>query len=64
LPGGVLVKAAPGPSELERIFDRQLAAYPNLTIQTRAEFESQQKANINQLLGLVYVLLALAVGSR
>ncbi|MBV9603616.1 MAG: ABC transporter permease [Solirubrobacterales bacterium] len=61
LPGGVLVKAAPGVSGLGAQLNQRLAAYPNLTIQTRAQFESQQKANINQLLGLVYVLLALAV---
>jgi putative ABC transport system permease protein len=61
LPGGVLIKTAPGTHNFGRTLDRELAAYPNLTIQTRAQFESQQKANINQLLGLVYVLLALAV---
>jgi putative ABC transport system permease protein len=38
-----------------------LKAYPNLTIQTRAEFEKSQQASVDQLLGLVYVLLALAV---
>jgi putative ABC transport system permease protein len=61
LPGGVLVKTAPGAGNFESTLNRRLAAYPNLTIQTRAQFESQQKANINQLLGLIYVLLALAV---
>jgi putative ABC transport system permease protein len=61
LPGGVLVKTAPGAADFQSTLNRRLASYPNLTIQTRAEFESQQKANINQLLGLVYVLLALAV---
>lgn len=61
LPGGVLIKAAPGARDFEGSLNRRLAAYPNLTVQTRAQFESQQKANINQLLGLVYVLLALAV---
>ena len=61
LPDSVLVKTAPGVRGFQAALNRRLAAYPNLTIQTRAEFESQQKANINQLLGLVYVLLALAV---
>ena len=61
LPGGVLVKTAPGAGSFESTLNRRLAAYPNVSIQTRAQFESQQKANINQLLGLVYVLLALAV---
>jgi putative ABC transport system permease protein len=35
--------------------------YPNLTIQTRAAFEKSQQEQVNQLLGLVYALLALAV---
>ena len=35
--------------------------YPNLKIQTRAAFEKSQQAQVNQLLGLVYVLLALAI---
>jgi putative ABC transport system permease protein len=61
LPGGVLIKTAPGVRAFENLLDRRLAAYPNLTIQTRSQFESQQKASIHQLLGLVYVLLALAV---
>ena len=38
-----------------------LTPYPNLTVQTQAEFEKTQQAQVNQLLGLVYVLLALAV---
>jgi putative ABC transport system permease protein len=61
LPGAVLIKTALGIRGFEGSLNRRLAAYPNLTVQTRAQFESQQKSNINQLLGLVYVLLALAV---
>ncbi len=38
-----------------------LRAYPNLKIQTRAGFEKSQRAQVNQLLALVYALLALAV---
>ncbi len=38
-----------------------LAPYPNLQVQTRAQFEQAQTANVNQILGLVYALLALAV---
>ena len=34
---------------------------PNLKIQTRAQFEKSQQQQVNQLLGLVYALLALAV---
>ncbi len=35
--------------------------YPNLQIQTRAQFEKSQQQQVDQLLGLVYALLALAV---
>jgi len=38
-----------------------LRGYPNLTVQTRTEFEKTQQASIDQLLGLVYALLALAI---
>ena len=38
-----------------------LAAYPNVQVQTRAQFEQSQISSVNQLLGLVYALLALAV---
>jgi putative ABC transport system permease protein len=61
LPDGVLISTAPGTRDFERTLDRALAAYPNLTSQSRAEFESTQEHDVNQLLGLVYVLLALAV---
>jgi putative ABC transport system permease protein len=40
---------------------RALAAYPNAQVQTRAQFEQAQTASVNQVLGLVYALLALAV---
>ena len=35
--------------------------YPTVQVQTRAQFESSQISGVNQLLGLVYALLALAV---
>ena len=38
-----------------------LAPYPNVQVQTRAQYEQAQTASVNQLLGLVYALLALAV---
>jgi putative ABC transport system permease protein len=38
-----------------------LAPYPNLQVQTRAQFDQAQAASVNQILGLVYALLALAV---
>ena len=40
---------------------KALAVYPNAQVQTRAQFEQAQVASVNQLLGLVYALLALAV---
>ncbi|HVY11865.1 MAG TPA: FtsX-like permease family protein [Mycobacteriales bacterium] len=38
-----------------------LAAFPNVQVQTREEFQKSQKDQVNQLLGLIYALLALAV---
>ena len=35
--------------------------YPNVGVQTRAQYEASQVAKVNQLLGIVYALLALAV---
>lgn len=61
LPSAVLVAAAAGTSGFEGALNRALASYPNLSVQTRAQFERSQKASIDQLLGLIYVLLALAV---
>jgi putative ABC transport system permease protein len=57
----VLVRTAPGTRHFGATLNRALAAYPNLTIDTRAQFEAAQQGSVNQLLGLVYVLLALAV---
>jgi putative ABC transport system permease protein len=37
------------------------STYPNLQVQTRAAFEASERKQVNQLLGLVYALLALAV---
>ena len=38
-----------------------MAPFPNVQVQTRAQFEQTQVSAVNQLLGLVYALLALAV---
>jgi putative ABC transport system permease protein len=38
-----------------------LRGFPNLNVQTRAEFVKTQQASIDQLLGLIYALLALAI---
>jgi putative ABC transport system permease protein len=56
-PVAVLIRTAAGPSTV----DAALNAYPNLLVQTRAQFEKAEQNSVNQLLGLVYVLLALAV---
>jgi putative ABC transport system permease protein len=37
------------------------SAYPNIKIQTRPSSRKSQQAQVEQLLGLVYALLALAV---
>jgi putative ABC transport system permease protein len=57
-PGGLLVSGSPG---LEGAFNSALSAYPDLDIRTRAQFERDEQNSVNQLLGLIYVLLALAV---
>ena len=60
LPVAVLLRTD-GSGSVGAGVNHALAAYPNLTIQTRAQFEKTQQAQVNQLLGLVYALLALAV---
>ncbi len=60
LPVAVLLQSSNGPT-ITGAVNRGLSAYPNLKIQTRAEFEKSQQQQVNQLLGLVYALLALAV---
>lgn len=57
----VLISTAPGTRNFEATLNRALSAYPNLSIQSRAQFESSEQHSVNQLLGLVYVLLALAI---
>jgi putative ABC transport system permease protein len=60
LPIAVLLKTD-GSSATEQAVKHALAGYPNLKIQTTAEFQQSQRAQINQLLGLIYALLGLAV---
>ena len=50
-----------GSGAVDQAVTSALAPYPNLQVQTRAQFEQAQVASVNQILGLVYVLLALAV---
>ncbi len=60
LPGAVLLKTDPN-AAAERAVHRLLAPYPTVQVQTLAQFEKAQVASVNQLLGLIYALLALAV---
>jgi putative ABC transport system permease protein len=62
LPVAVLIRTATGASASGKAaIEAGLSAYPNIKIQTQAEFKHSQQQQVNQLLGLVYVLLALAV---
>ena len=61
LPIGVLLSTAPGARDLDPALNRALLPYANVSFKTRAQFEASQQDSVNQLLGLVYVLLALAV---
>lgn len=49
------------PAEARKAVERVTAAYPNAKLRDQTEFKQAQAAQINQLLGLIYVLLALAV---
>jgi putative ABC transport system permease protein len=51
------VSAAAGRSAIEHV----LAAYPNATLLDRTEYKHEQEAQIDQLLGLMYGLLGLAL---
>jgi putative ABC transport system permease protein len=61
LPTGVLLATAPGAGNLGPALNRVLQPYANVGYKTRAQFEQSQQNKVNQELGLVYVLLALAV---
>ncbi len=60
LPVAVLLRTDGSPTA-EAAVTHALSGYPNLKVQTKAQFEQSQRAQVNQLLGLVYALLALAV---
>ena len=59
-PLAVLLKTDGSTGVAQRV-SAALRGYPNLKVQTRAAFEKSQQAQVNQLLGLIYALLALAV---
>ena len=58
-PGGLLLRT--NGAAADSAVTKALAPYPNLQVQTRAQFEQAQVSSVNQLLGLVYALLGLAV---
>jgi len=60
LPTAVLLKTDGSPG-VQNAVEHALTSYPNVEVQSRAQFEASQTAAVNQLLGLVYALLALAV---
>jgi putative ABC transport system permease protein len=59
-PGAVLVRTD-GSSAAQSAVAKALTPYPDAQVQTRAQFEATAVKSVNQLLGLVYALLALAV---
>ena len=60
-PPAALLLRTNGSGTVDTAVTRALAPYPNAQVQTRTQFEQTQTAAVNQLLGLVYALLALAV---
>ncbi|HTT90869.1 MAG TPA: FtsX-like permease family protein, partial [Acidimicrobiales bacterium] len=58
-PGAVLLRTS-GPN-VENEVTKAVAGYSNVKVQSRAQFEQAETNQINQTLGLIYVLLALAV---
>jgi putative ABC transport system permease protein len=61
LPVAVLVKTVNESAGTAKAITSGLHAYPGLKIQTRGGFEKSERAQVNELLGLIYALLALAV---
>ena len=59
-PGAVLLRTDGSPG-VETAVSNALTPYADVQVQTRAQFEQGQAASVNQLLRLVYALLALAV---
>ncbi len=58
---GALLLSTNGSTSVNNAVTNALAPFPNIQVQTRAQFEQAQVSSVNQLLGLVYALLALAV---
>ena len=49
------------PAQARTAIERETGAYPNTKLQDQTQFKEAQAAQINQMLGLIYVMLALAV---
>jgi putative ABC transport system permease protein len=60
-PPGALLLSTGGSTAVDNAVTNALASFPNVQVQTRAQYEQSQVSIINKILGLVYVLLALAV---
>jgi putative ABC transport system permease protein len=60
-PPGALLLRTTGGTSVNNAVTNALAPFPNIQVQTKAQFEATQVSSVNQLLGLVYALLALAV---
>jgi putative ABC transport system permease protein len=59
-PGGLLLDTH-GSAAVDNAVTNAMAPYPNVQVQTRAQYEQAQVGTINKIINLVYVLLALAV---
>jgi putative ABC transport system permease protein len=60
-PPGALLLRTNGSTAVDNAVTNALAPFPNVQVQTRAQYEQAQVSSINEVLGLVYALLALAV---
>lgn len=59
--GAILVRTASLDATQQNQLARALSAYPNLKVQTAAQFKTDQKKQFQVLLNLVYVLLAFSI---
>jgi putative ABC transport system permease protein len=60
-PPGALLLDTHASTTADNAVTTALARYPNVQVQTRAQYEQSQVATINSIIDLVYVLLALAI---
>jgi putative ABC transport system permease protein len=59
----VMVRVAGGadPAAVRAGLDQAIAAYPNVNVEDPATVEKQQASQVNQLLTIIYIMLALAI---